>query len=88
MDQAAMKAGDAMKDLLHRAVVALVNDDEKALWQVLDHDAWSVVREWDRACGRTLDPTDEEAREGQKVIDQMIADYRSRHPDWLPPKKA
>lgn len=82
-----MKAGDAMKALLDRAVIALVNDDEKALWQVLDRDAWSVAREWDRACGRPLDPTDEEVRKGQEVIDKMIADYRAAHPNLLPPKK-
>jgi hypothetical protein len=54
MEYEIAEAGDRLQQVIERAVAALVGRDEQALWQVLDHDSFLALREWDKVRGREV----------------------------------
>lgn len=43
-----------MKQVIERAIGALMAGDDKALWQALDKDSFLALREWDKLRGREV----------------------------------
>lgn len=54
MENEVAQAGDRLQQVIKQAVAALMAGDEKALWQVLDHDSFLALREWDKLRGREV----------------------------------
>lgn len=48
------QAGDRLKQIMERAIGALLADDQRALWEVLDRDSFLAMREWDKLRGREV----------------------------------
>ena len=54
MEHEIAEAGDRLQQVIKRAVAALMAGDDTALWQVLDHDSFLALREWDKVRGREV----------------------------------
>jgi hypothetical protein len=68
-----IEVGDRMRLAIQQAVIALMNGDEKAVWDALDAgDGARACLEWDRLMGRDV-PSDAEIEAGRQ---RMIADLK------------
>lgn len=64
-------AGDQLEDVIHRAVLALLEEDQKALWEALYRDGAEAMLVWDRLRGRDV-PSDAETAASWARLEALL----------------
>lgn len=81
VDNDLAQAGDGLKGIINHAIAALNAGDIDTVWDVLDHDSYMAVREWDKLRGRDV-PSLGSLEEGRRELTAILREAIPNAEDW------